>query len=215
MFNDPRIIMPPQREFAYPPFVFFEKALSCVECEAIKSLAVGVGLEPGQIGNGGPHDAPPETVESYRKVDTTGLLPHFEFAGTNIHWLFERVRDRVQWANDNHFHFDLHGLWQNINYLRYQAAMTPDEEPGHYDWHQDYGGGTSSQRKLSVVIQLSKPEDYDGCRLHFFTQNEFDPGHVGQGDMIVFPSWQVHRVTPITRGERHALVSWVSGPPFR
>ena len=213
MHYDPRLIMPPQRTTHYPPFVHFQGMLSAVECSAISQLAMAAGLADGQIGNGGAEA--PQTVTSYRKVETSQLLPHFEFAGTNINWLFERVRDRVIWANDQHYGFDLHGLWQQINFLRYTMPQFEGEEPGHYDWHQDYGGGDSSQRKLSVVIQLSKPEDYDGCRLEMFTQNAFDVGMVGQGDMVVFPSWMPHRVTDITRGERHALVSWVSGPPFR
>lgn len=213
MYYDPRLIMPKQNAEAYPPYVWFGGVLSPIECEAISQLAKQCVLDDGKIGNGGAE--PPQTVTSYRKVKTAALFPHYEFAGNNIHWLFERVRDKVIWANDNYYNFDLHGLWQQINYLQYDEPMTSDEEPGHYDWHQDYGGGDSSQRKLSVIIQLTKPEEYDGCRLRLFTQSEWEVEHVGQGDMIVFPSWAVHRITDITRGQRRSLVSWVSGPPFR
>lgn len=212
-YYDPRLIMPRQQN-AYPPYVWFQGILSPPECAGITALAEACVLEDGKIGNG---NSAEEAVvsHSYRKVETCGLMPHYELSGSRIDWLFERIRDKVIWANENHYHFDLHGLWQQINFLRYRAATKPGEENGHYDSHQDYGGGTSSQRKLSLVVQLSNPADYDGCRLLLHNEKEFDPGHIGQGDMIVFPSWQVHRVTDITRGERRALVSWVSGPPFR
>lgn len=212
MHYDPRLILPHTRG-ALPPYVWFPSILSPPECEGLSQVAESRPLQSGSIGNGTDHDA--RVVDTYRKVETSQLLPGDELCGVNLNWLFERVRDKVIWANNNHYQFDLHGLWQQINYLKYKAASRPDEVPGHYDAHQDFGGGESSQRKLSVVIQLSKPEDYDGCRLLLHNENEYDPGRVNQGDMIVFPSWTVHRVTDITRGERRALVSWVSGPPFR
>lgn len=208
---DPRLILPPEQP-AYPPFVYFNGVLSPPECDALGQLAEYKGTSDGTIGNGGEE---PVHDPSYRKVQTTGLLPSDMICGSDIAWLFERVRDRVIWANATHYHFDLHGLWQQINYLRYDAAQTADQIPGQYKAHQDFGGGSSSQRKLSVVVQLSKPEDYDGCRLLLTNEVEYDPGHVQQGDLLIFPSWAVHRVTPITRGTRRSLVSWVSGPPFR
>lgn len=209
---DPRLILPQQHN-AYPPYVYYERVLSPVECDAIAQLGEAKNPGAGTIGNG--DDSGGVENAEYRKVMTSQLVPQDAISGSDISWLFARVRDRVMWANADHFRFDLHGLWQNINYLRYDEAKTESEIPGHYDWHQDFGGGESSQRKLSVVIQLSKPEDYDGCRLHLHNEREFDPGHVQQGDMVIFPSWTVHRVTPITRGRRRALVSWVSGPPLR
>lgn len=211
-YYDPRLILPYEQP-AYPPYVYFENVLSPPECDAISQLAEAKDPSPGTIGNG--DNSGGTENPDYRKVVTSGLLPSDRISGSDIAWLFERVRDKVIWANSNHFHFDLHGLWQQINYLRYDAPKTAGEQPGHYDWHQDFGGGSSSQRKLSVILQLTPPEEYDGCRLHLHTEQEFDPGHVNQGDMIVFPSWAVHRVTPITRGQRRSLVSWVSGPPFR
>ena len=36
-----------------------------------------------------------------------------------------------------------------------------------------------------------------------------------QGQIIVFPSYTLHEVTPITKGTRYSLVSWVSGPSFK
>ena len=34
------------------------------------------------------------------------------------------------------------------------------------------------------------------------------------GTVIVFPSYMVHRVRPVTKGTRYSLVSWFCGEPF-
>jgi predicted 2-oxoglutarate/Fe(II)-dependent dioxygenase YbiX len=36
-----------------------------------------------------------------------------------------------------------------------------------------------------------------------------------QGSLVAFPSFMTHRVTPVTRGLRWSLVTWLEGPPFR
>ena len=36
-----------------------------------------------------------------------------------------------------------------------------------------------------------------------------------KGTIIIFPSFILHRVTPITKGTRESMVGWVSGPPYR
>ena len=35
-----------------------------------------------------------------------------------------------------------------------------------------------------------------------------------QGSIIIFPSFMMHQVTPITKGIRNSLVLWAYGPPF-
>ena len=35
-----------------------------------------------------------------------------------------------------------------------------------------------------------------------------------KGTIIVFPSMLLHKVTPVTKGIRHSLVQWFSGPDF-
>jgi PKHD-type hydroxylase len=39
--------------------------------------------------------------------------------------------------------------------------------------------------------------------------------HRARGTLVAFPSYLLHRVTPITSGTRKSLVAWVSGPVFR
>ena len=110
----------------------------------------------------------------------------------------------------------------NIDYLpplQFTTYSHTPEADGHYDWHVDifWEAGNLSDRKLSMVIQLSDPKDYDGGELQFEGVTVHpDPKEFKQrGSVIIFPSFVKHRVTPVTRGTRHSLVGWIQGPTWR
>lgn len=84
----------------------------------------------------------------------------------------------------------------------------------HYDWHLDLGPGPAGLRKLSASIQLTPPAEYDGGELEMWGAPE-KVDRV-QGTLVIFPSYLLHRVTPVTRGVRRSLVVWATGTtPFR
>ena len=89
---------------------------------------------------------------------------------------------------------------------------------GHYTWHTDTYfsdvDAVNTQRKLSVVVMLSNPDDYEGGGLEL---DRSSSGLVpnGQGSVYVFPSLSEHRVVPITSGVRYSLTGWCRGPAFR
>ena len=64
-------------------------------------------------------------------------------------------------------------------------------------------------------LQLSAPEDYQGCELQIHASAQIDTAPKTRGTLIAFPSYTLHRVTPITAGLRRSLVMWCSGPRFR
>jgi PKHD-type hydroxylase len=82
-----------------------------------------------------------------------------------------------------------------------------------YGWHQDYGGEIS--RKLSLVLQLSDPSEYEGGNLQVKTSSEPQTVKKQRGFIAAFPSYVLHQVTPVTKGNRQSLVAWVSGPQFK
>ncbi len=81
----------------------------------------------------------------------------------------------------------------------------------HYGWHMDVGpDGDTATRKISVTVQLSDPDTYEGGNL------ELMPGDVAimrrvQGGAVLFPSFLLHRVTPMEKGTRYSLVAWFVG----
>ena len=85
------------------------------------------------------------------------------------------------------------------------------EQEGFYTWHMDNGDKTPG-RKISLSVQLSSPDSYEGGELEFFYTNKTKQVEKTQGGVIAFPSFIMHRVTPVTKGVRYSMVAWVVGP---
>ena len=130
---------------------------------------------------------------------------------TNVNntWIFERIAQLVQTANKEIYHFSLYGMFEGIQYTVYDGT-----EDGFYCAHVDHGKNYY-KRKISVVIQLTDPSEYEGGDLLIHTRNQPFAVPKGLGTCITFPSWMLHEVTPVTSGTRRTLVCWVSGPPFK
>ncbi len=120
-------------------------------------------------------------------------------------WLFAQLQAALAQVN-RHYGFALNGFYEGAQIATYTRG-------GHYGWHMDIGQGIYGNRKLSMSLQLSDEGDYDGGELQFRARTE--PVLRERGSLIVFPSFLEHRVTPVTRGKRVSLVSWVAGPAFR
>lgn len=123
-------------------------------------------------------------------------------------WVFQRLAAAINSINQQFFRFDLSAMEQGLQFTRYQA---PGE---HYEWHIDRGTETGS-RKLSLSLQLSDPDDYEGGDLELWFGGEPLKASRQRGFMTFFPSYVMHRVSPVTSGTRYSLVCWVSGPPFK
>jgi PKHD-type hydroxylase len=112
-------------------------------------------------------------------------------------------------ANNKIWKFNLHSVIDSIQYTVYY------EGGGHYDWHVDIGPGSISDRKISCSVQLSDPNKYEGGDLEVWSGGEFKVIERRQGSAIFFPSFLMHRVTPITKGIRKSLVLWMGGGSYK
>jgi PKHD-type hydroxylase len=143
----------------------------------------------------------------YRKSDQA-----FIGENENNSWLFEKLRLISLDINDETFNYDLTGF----NYLQYAEYCEGD----HFEFHMDTMFAQSSlidiPRKLSFSIILSDNDEYEGGQFQFYTGGK-EPTTIKQakGRVIAFPSWMVHRVTPIKSGVRKSLVFWQQGPKFK
>jgi PKHD-type hydroxylase len=114
-------------------------------------------------------------------------------------------------ANRGGFGFDLTDFGESAQIARYGAARE-----GHFGWHSDIGAGVwAARRKLTIVVQLSEPQDYDGGALEIWPDAGVQTAPRARGLATIFPSFQLHRVTPVTRGTRWSLTLWSHGPAFR
>jgi len=138
-------------------------------------------------------------VVSIRQVDAWRIHE-------NQLWVDELLISTIRTVNEDVFEYNLSGLVERPQLLRYNAGSTG------YDWHTDIGQGDATNRKLSMSIILNN--DYEGGELEFFGDGVT---HIPtqKGDIIAFSSFIPHRVTNIVSGERWAIVAWFSGPQFR
>ncbi len=129
--------------------------------------------------------------------------------GSETDFVFAPLRNALQQINQG-YQFELTGFGTGCQIARYDG-----QEKGHYDWHIDLGTERFSRRKLSMSVQLSPADAYEGGDLEFHLSGLDRDRMRQQGTLIAFPSFHEHRVTPVTRGERYSLVAWVDGPPYR
>lgn len=62
---------------------------------------------------------------------------------------------------------------------------------------------------LAVTVFLNEPARYDGGELAIETSSGEHMVKLAGGDAVVYPASSLHRVTPVTRGERLAAVTWI------
>ncbi len=125
--------------------------------------------------------------------------------------LCDILMNYVNIANSNAFLFDISRVISELQFTEYHGTSED-----WYGWHHDieWNSGAPYDRKISVVVQLSDPSDYEGGKFEFDeveTPDNFD----AQGSILIFPSYLRHQVTPVTSGKRYSLVSWVRGPRWR
>ncbi|MBM3546928.1 MAG: 2OG-Fe(II) oxygenase [Alphaproteobacteria bacterium] len=118
-------------------------------------------------------------------------------------WIYERLLHHAAAYNQKSLGFELEGA---------ETAQLLSYGPGqHYDWHVDIGTSDLASRKLSLLLPLSDPADYDGGELELFFSDRPTPATRNRGSLIVFPSFVLHRVRAISRGRRFSLALWLRG----
>jgi len=114
----------------------------------------------------------------------------------------------IQKINRNHFGFS------NIQ-ITEKAQVSEYSKGQFYDWHTDSAIDMDKEppvRKLSMTLLLNDPNEFEGGNLEIAEKNM---SHMKQGHAAIFASFLQHRVTPVTKGVRKALVVWFSGEPFK
>lgn len=171
------------------------------ECDKIISLTEQIYSTDAAIGPG-------NDISSAKKV--RNIREALIFALDNDEenrWIFEKLAAIVAIANSNYYKYEIMGITHALQLIHYKTG----DINGHYDWHVDFGHGESSTRKISVVVQLSNPDEYENCELIINNNGEYFTASKEKGSVHLFPSYMYHKVTPIEKGNRFSLVSWIHG----
>lgn len=73
----------------------------------------------------------------------------------------------------------------------------------------DGATGVRMRTDLSATLFLSEPGEYDGGELTIEGPFGAVPYKLEAGDLLLYPASSLHRVTPVTRGERLASFFWI------
>ena len=140
-------------------------------------------------------------------------------------------RSKIQWMGRDRFEDVFDKLWKhtidvNQEYFGVHIDFLPSLQFTEYDvsydgefkHHNDMIWMTDNNRhrKLSCVIHLTDPSEFEGCELNMNCESGDFPNHVKtKGTVVWFPAMKTHWVTPITKGRRNSVVCWFEGPKWR
>jgi hypothetical protein len=162
------------------------------ECESIISLALQLEEK----------DTPVFTEEGLKEDSSIRSAKQYVMTEEDFPGLYSHIRKVFLVGNYLHFHYtDI-----SIQVMRYRKN---DFYAPHTDWSVN-----KNRRKLSLSIQLTEPDDYDGCEVLLHAGPDSVSLTKERGMGLVWPSWTLHEVTPVRSGERWALVAWAEGNPF-
>lgn len=191
--------------YRFPAYIRKPGFLTPAECEwfiaHVNQRYVG---SDGQVGGMGANG----TVKTERRkaIGTSVSKTDASFA-----WVLQRTLDFVRKKNAQYWQYNLaeydSDLIEDMHFVMYNGSLG-----GFYDWHSDTAvAGARSLRKVSAVLILSDPSNYTGgAFLIKPEQNEIALPR-DQGSLILFPSFVLHKVDPVTSGYRHSIVMQIGG----
>ena len=168
-----------------------------------------------------------ETYIDKQVLDESGMQGHSNvndqslYRRSKIHWMsnekyknsllpiYQEISSKVRDVNNRNWRYVIDG-WEPFQYTEYDESYN-----GHYDWHTDHIASTPFEpniRKLSFSLGISDIDDYEGGDLHIKMRSEEDVYKLSRGEIVIFPSWMLHKVTPVTKGKRRVIVGWGKGP---
>jgi PKHD-type hydroxylase len=183
----------------------WENAFNKEDCEWIIKYSKAFQTHTAEIGKAkNTGDSTKSNVNTkIRDSKIIWLNPTKEFS-----WVYDRLTAVVIKLNQDNYMFDLFGFQEGLQFTEYTAPS------GHYGKHVDIIVG-GPIRKLSLILQLTDPDDYEGGNVEMHLGNEPAIMEKKQGSIIVFPSSVLHEVTPVTKGTRNSIVGWITGKPFK
>lgn len=168
-------------------FLVIESLISPVEAEVLRQEAAGLAFDDGRLTAG-------RFAKEVKANDQAAASPERD-----------AILGRVERA-----------LAENPLFLSAArpSAMTPlilsrYRQGQTYGLHVDNAMMGGVRTDLAFTLFLAPPDSYDGGALIVEDPFEARAIKLAPGDMILYPATTLHRVEPVTRGERLCVVGWV------
>jgi predicted 2-oxoglutarate/Fe(II)-dependent dioxygenase YbiX len=207
---------PEERQRVIYPYCYWADAFTNDEIDKICRQMSESELSDGYISSTEKGDAEgtytvKPAIDNVRKSQVS-----FHTLKDETRWIFERLNSVIEQVNNRWYNFDLNG-YDQFQYTEYYSS-----NGGHYGWHMDTQLGLPSSnaysetRKLSLTLLLNEPDvDFEGGQLQFGHESNHNSAELKKGTIILFPSFELHQVAPVTTGTRKSIVVWVLGPKWR
>jgi len=192
---------------------YFQSVIPPHICQDIINYGLSNQIITGSVGEKTADERPKDELINLQKN-----LRNSNIAWINGEWIYRWIRPHVIKANEEA------GWLYDINEVE-NFQFTIYKENQFYGWHPDYHPRDDAQnrvRKVSLTVSLSDPKDYEGGELEFIVEDTPDKRHSlickevsPRGSIVVFPSFVIHRVNPVTKGTRYSLVIWHRGPKWK
>lgn len=185
---------------------YFKSYFSKEKCEKIINDALILPSQDGLLGVNGEEGNDFQTRRSKIRFIDSG---DWRFS-----YIFDDLWKMALQANNDFFNIHI----TRLNFI--QLAEYDASYQGEYKTHHDVfwlNNDDFYHRKLSCVIQLSDPNEYDGGDLELVDVSTFPEKEDlrQQGTAVFFPSFFLHRANPVTRGTRYSIAAWFEGPKWR
>jgi PKHD-type hydroxylase len=196
------IILPHKNAYGNDWCAYWENFLTSEQIDRLLNHSEWKDQQPALVGASG--------VQS--EVDPT-------IRRTKVSWLqfeqdvdlYETFAEAFAEVNSRFFHC-------NVSNFSEAAQLTTytEHDKDYYDWHTDMSPiDRQMPRKLTMVLGLSDPHEYEGGLLQIKTSRDNETLETKKGRAWFFPSYVLHRVTPVTKGTRKSLVLWAGGEQWK
>ena len=116
-------------------------------------------------------------------------------------------------VNQHNFGYNIWPQY-DANYVRLNEYSS--QHKGEYSWHCDGSNNPNYDIKFTMLINASL-EPYQGGKFFIFGNGgKQEVKELEQpGNVVILKSNIPHKVTPVTKGKRHSITLFYSGPKFQ
>jgi hypothetical protein len=118
----------------------------------------------------------------------------------------EKIRQLSKQVNSTNynFHLTMAGHLQMLENTGNKQAF----------WRTGLISGKTPADKLTIILNLSRPGDFEGGLLRCFPDSKEITGISDQGNLIIFPAYIPYSFTDVVKGKQFLLLTTALGPPF-